>query len=303
MKKPDLEKIIDGKAVSKKVLEEVSEKVKSFSEGNRPPCLTVVIVGENPASQVYVGMKVKAAARCGIESRLIEMPADTPEESLLDRVERLNSDPSVDGILVQLPLPGRIDEQKVIEAIDPVKDVDGFHPYNLGRLAAGKPRFIACTPLGITVLLSEYGVETEGKQAVVIGRSVIVGRPMSMLLGSKSAYGNATVTVCHSRTPDLAGTVRTADILIAAAGSPMMVKGDMVKEGVVVIDVGTNRVDDPAAKRGYRIVGDVDFESVYPRASLITPVPGGVGPMTVAMLMKNTLQAAVLARGEGNDDQ
>jgi len=294
------EKLIDGKAVAGRIMKDLEAEIRSFSAGGRPPRLSVIIVGENPASQVYVGMKVKKAAACGIDSDLIEFPADTAEELLLKRIDGLNSDPGVDGILVQMPLPGHMDQQKVIERISPEKDVDGFHPYNLGRLAADKPLFVSCTPLGITVLLSEYRVRTEGKNVVVAGRSLIVGKPMALLLTSRGKTGNATVTICHSKTENLPAVTRTADILIAAVGIPEIIKGDMVREGAVVIDVGTSRIEDPGSKKGYRIAGDVEFDSVYPRASLITPVPGGVGPMTVAMLMKNTLQAAMLARGEGD---
>lgn len=293
-------KIIDGKAVAREVLEEVTGKALEFSRKHRPPKLTVVIVGEDPASQVYVGMKVKKAAKCGMDSDLIEMPSDVAEDYLIDRVQRLNADDGVDGILVQLPLPPHIDTQKVIETISPSKDVDGIHPYSLGRLAADRPTFVSCTPLGITVLLEKYGVQTSGAEVVVIGRSLIVGKTLSLLLSGKTSRGNATVTVCHSRTADIAKAVRRSDIVIAAAGSPGMITGDMVKDGAVVIDVGTSRVPDETAKRGYRLAGDVDFDSVYPRASLITPVPGGVGPMTVAMLMHNTLQAAMKARGESH---
>ncbi|MBU8920237.1 MAG: bifunctional methylenetetrahydrofolate dehydrogenase/methenyltetrahydrofolate cyclohydrolase FolD [Bacteroidales bacterium] len=292
-----MDRIIDGKAVGAEITEEIKKEVLEFSRTRKSPGLTVVIVGEDPASQAYVGMKVRKAEKIGIRSDLIEMPADISEEYLLDRVKKLNDDKDVDGILVQMPLPSHIDQQKVIETIDPSKDVDGFHPYSLGRLAAEKPTFVSCTPLGITVLLKKYGVETRGKKVTIVGRSLIVGKPMALLLSSKSDTGNATVTICHSRTEDLKDATIEADILIAAAGQPHMITGDMVKEGVVAIDVGTTRVEDPTKKKGYRLAGDIDFDSVYPRASLITPVPGGVGPMTVTMLMKNTLLAAKWARG------
>jgi methylenetetrahydrofolate dehydrogenase (NADP+)/methenyltetrahydrofolate cyclohydrolase len=259
--------------------------------------LTVLIVGEDPASQIYVGMKIKTARKCGIDSELVELPASTSESELLGRLERLNKDPAVDGILVQMPLPGHMDQQKVIENISPDKDVDGLHPFNIGRIAADRPRLVPCTPLGITVMMDHYGIETAGKHAVIVGRSILVGKPMALLLARKAPGGNATVTVCHSRTSDMASITRTADILIAAVGSPRMITGDMVKEGVVVIDVGINRVEDESAKKGYRLEGDVDFKSVIPKASMITPVPKGVGPMTVAMLMKNTYQAARMALG------
>jgi len=293
--------LIRGKPVAEGILEDIAGRVGEFSRRLRSPKLVVIIVGEDPASQVYIGMKVRAAARCGIDSSLIELPASTVQGELLGLLESLNADAGTDGILVQMPLPEGIDQQTVIERISPDKDVDGLHPFNLGRIAAGSPRFVPCTPAGIAVLLDRYGVETRGRHAVVVGRSVLVGKPMALLLASKGVGGDATVTICHSRTEDLAAIVRTADILIAAVGSPRMITGEMVREGAVVIDVGVNRVDDPGAPRGYRLCGDVDFEAVRPRASLITPVPGGVGPMTVAMLMSNTYQAARWALGAGHD--
>ncbi|MGD8414180.1 MAG: bifunctional methylenetetrahydrofolate dehydrogenase/methenyltetrahydrofolate cyclohydrolase FolD, partial [Candidatus Latescibacterota bacterium] len=255
------------------------------------PTIALIRVGEDPASKVYVKSKVKACEYCGIESRNIHLPEDTPEDEVLGLLDQFNRDPDVNGILLQLPVPKQIDSDKAINLIDPMKDVDGFHPENLGRLAAGNPRFVACTPLGIMELLLRNGVETSGKRAVVIGRSVIVGKPMSLLLSLKGPGGDATVTVCHSRTDDIAAYTREADIVVAAMGRAGFLTADMVKEGAVVVDVGINRVDDPAAKKGYRIVGDVDFENVAPKTSFITPVPGGVGPMTVAMLMANTYRA------------
>ena len=290
-------RIIDGKATAAAVLEETASEVARFSRGYRPPRLTVVIVGDNPASRSYVKGKVTSAAACGIDSDLVELPAETTGRELLGLVDRLNADDAIDGILVQLPLPAGIDEQSIIERISPGKDVDGFHPYNLGRLVSNRPAFVPCTPLGIGEILDRYGVEVAGKHAVIIGRSVIVGKPMAMLLARKAPGGDATVTICHSRSNGLPGIARTADILIAAVGRPQMIGADWVKEGAVVIDVGVNRVEDDTRKRGYRLLGDVDFEAVLPKASLITPVPGGVGPMTRAMLMRNTLLAAVLARG------
>jgi methylenetetrahydrofolate dehydrogenase (NADP+)/methenyltetrahydrofolate cyclohydrolase len=292
-----------GKPVAASVIEQLASEIPSFAEKHRPPRLTVIIVGEDPASQVYVGMKVKTAGKCGIDSDLIELPVDTTEADLLVRIDRLNADAYVDGILVQMPLPGHIDQQKVIERVSPGKDVDGLHPFNIGRLAADRPRLVPCTPLGITVMLDHYGIDTAGKHAVVVGRSILVGKPMALLLAMKAKGGNATVSICHSRTSDIAAITRTADILIAAVGSPQMITGGMVKEGVVVIDVGINRIDDETAQRGYRLVGDVDFESVAPKASLITPVPKGVGPMTVAMLMKNTYLAARMALGADDDGE
>ncbi len=296
-KQNEHDKIIDGKRIAREILDELTAEVARFSENNHPPHLSVIIVGDDPASHVYVRSKVRSAEECGIESELMELPADTAKEALLARLDRLNDDDAVDAILVQLPLPAHIDQQEVIERIDPHKDVDGLHPFNLGRLASGLPHFIPCTPLGVSVLLSRSGVETEGTHVAVVGRSVLVGKPLALLLARKGPGGNATVTLCHSRTRDLAAVTATADILVAAAGRAGMISADMVKEGAVVIDVGTNRVDDPSAKRGYRLAGDVDFESVYPKVSRITPVPGGVGPMTVTMLMRNTVQAARRRRG------
>jgi len=294
-------KLIDGREVSKTILEEVSEDVAVFCRSHRPPHLVVVIVGDNPASRSYVRGKVKAAKKCGIDSTLLELPPDVSSDELLSRIDEFNGDSSIDGILVQLPLPGHIDQQDVIERISPSKDVDGFHPYNMGRLVADKPVLVSCTPLGIMELLSRYSGETAGKRAVVIGRSSIVGTPMALLLARKHEGGDATVTICHSRSEDIASVTAEADIIIAAVGRAGTVTGDMVKEGAVVIDVGINRVDDPNSKKGYRLVGDVDFESVLPKASLITPVPGGVGPMTIAMLMRNTLAAAGWA-GRSEDE-
>ena len=295
------EKLIDGKAVAETIFSEVAAGTSDFSKRRRPPFLAVVIAGEDPASQAYVKSKVTAAARCGIGSTLIELSATVEAAFLLDRLDRLNADPGVDGILVQLPLPPHIDQQQVIESISPAKDVDGLHPYNIGRLASDKPRFVPCTPLGILELLARYGARTEGRRVVVVGRSILVGKPVALLLSRKHASGNATVTVCHSLTRDLGSVTREADILIAAIGRAHAIRGDMIREGAVVIDVGMNRVADAAAKKGYRLTGDVDFESAYPRVSLITPVPGGVGPMTVAMLMRNTLQAAQWAHGVQDD--
>ncbi len=288
-------KLIDGKKISARVISEVKGEVEEFSSRHRPPHLAVVIVGQDPASRIYVKSKIKKAARCGIRSTLMELQSDITQDKLEGKVEELNLDKEVDGILVQLPLPDQIDEHPVIEAISPQKDVDGFHPCNLGMLAAGYPRFIPCTPAGIIELLKRYHVQTSGKRAVVLGRSLIVGKPMAMLLSGKSEAGNATVTVCHSRTNGLEDILRSADILVAAVGKAEMIRGEMIKEGAVVIDVGINRVDDPGSKRGYRLKGDVEFKSAMEKAYLITPVPGGVGPMTVAMLMKNTLKASRMA--------
>ncbi|HUV37882.1 MAG TPA: bifunctional 5,10-methylenetetrahydrofolate dehydrogenase/5,10-methenyltetrahydrofolate cyclohydrolase [Patescibacteria group bacterium] len=296
-------KIIDGRSVAREVLDGLIAEVARFNEQHPPPRLTVIIAGKDPASQVYVKSKVRAAEKCGIESDLIELPPDVSRETLLGLLDRCNTDPTIDGVLVQLPLPPHIDQQEVIERIDPHKDVDGLHPFNIGRLAIGMPLFVPCTPLGISVLLARYGIDPAGAHVVIVGRSVLVGKPLALLLARKGAGGDATVSICHSRTHELAAITTTADILVAAVGCANMITAEMVKEGAVVIDVGTNRVDDPGAKRGYRLTGDVDFEAVYPRVSRITPVPGGVGPMTVAMLMQNTLQAARRRRGEDDGNE
>ena len=254
------------------------------------PTLAVVLVGNDPASQSYVKSKKKACISLGFGHRDYELPADTTEKALLDLVKQLNADPTVHGILVQMPLPKGLDENLVIETIDSKKDVDGFHPVNVGKLLIGLPCFVSCTPKGVLEILDYYHIETKGKHAVIIGRSNIVGKPMAALLIQKGR--DATVTVCHSKTENLKEIVKTADIIIAAIGKPLFVTSDMVKKGAVIIDVGINRIDDPSRKKGYRIVGDVDFEQVQDTCSAITPVPGGVGVMTIAMLMKNTLQAA-----------
>jgi methylenetetrahydrofolate dehydrogenase (NADP+)/methenyltetrahydrofolate cyclohydrolase len=282
-------KLIDGKSVAAEIRAEVARDVAKI-EGRRP-VLALVRVGEDPASRVYVGTKAKACEECGIGSRNVHLAADVSEDRLLSALREFNDDPDVDGILLQLPLPKHIDSDRAIAAISPDKDVDGFHPESLGRLAAGAPRFVPCTPLGIRELLIRYEVKTAGANVVVLGRSVIVGKPMALLFSLKGPGGDATVTICHSRSRDLAAHTRNADIIVAAMGVPLFLKADMVREGAVVVDVGINRLDDPAHPKGYRIVGDVDFDAVAPRCSLITPVPGGVGPMTVAMLMSNTLSA------------
>ncbi len=283
--------LIDGKAIAADVRADVRADVEDWTQaGHRPPVLRVVLVGEQPASASYVRGKIKAAAEAGIDSDTLHFPADLPEADLLAIVAELNANPAVDGILVQLPLPDHVEESKVIHAIDPDKDVDGFHPENVGRLVIGEPAFAPCTPAGIIEMLDRSGIETKGAHAVVIGRSNIVGKPMANLLLQRGT--DATVTVCHSRTHDLPAIARQADILIAAIGRAHFVTADMVKEGAAVIDVGINRVEDASRERGYRLVGDVDFEAVRERAGWITPVPGGVGPMTIAMLLKNTLLAA-----------
>ncbi len=284
--------IIDGKQTAETIRAEIKETVATATaSGTRPPGLAVVIVGEDPASQVYVRNKRRAAEECGFHSLVLEKPASISESELLGIVNDLNNDAAIDGILVQLPLPKHINEDSVTLAIDPDKDVDGFHPVNLGRLAGGNPRFVACTPRGCQELLMRYDIETEGANAVVIGRSNIVGTPMALLLMQKGPGGDATVTVCHSRTQDIAQVCREADIIVAAIGKPRFVTADMVKHGATVIDVGINRIEDKSRKSGYRLVGDVDFDEVSKIARAITPVPGGVGPMTIAMLLQNTVQS------------
>lgn len=282
--------LLDGKAAAAAIKAEVAAEVTALGVKRRP-AIALVRVGEDPASRVYVASKAKACEECGIESRNVHFPDDVSEDRVLGVLRDFNDDPAVDGILLQLPLPRHIDADRAIATISPEKDVDGFHPESLGRLAAGAPRFIPCTPLGIRELLVRNGVDTAGANVVVLGRSVIVGKPMALLLSLKGRGGDATVTICHSRSRDVASHTRRADIVIAAMGVPRFLKGDMVREGAVVVDVGINRVEDAAAKKGYALVGDVDFDTVAPRASFITPVPGGVGPMTVAMLMANTLAA------------
>ncbi|AOW19290.1 bifunctional 5,10-methylenetetrahydrofolate dehydrogenase/5,10-methenyltetrahydrofolate cyclohydrolase [Urechidicola croceus] len=284
--------LLDGKKTSSDIKIEIAEEVKKIkAQGKKTPHLAAVLVGTDGASMTYVGAKVKACELVGFESTLIELPEDTTEEKLLNEIEILNIDNEIDGFIVQLPLPKHIDEQKVLMAINPDKDVDGFHPTNVGRMTLDLPSFIPATPFGIMELLERYKVETSGANVVVIGRSHIVGRPMSILMSQKRPAGDATVTVAHSRTKNLPEITKKADIIIAALGIPEFLTGDMVKDQVTVIDVGITRVDDVSKKRGYRLAGDVHFESVSKKASFITPVPGGVGPMTIAMLLKNTLLA------------
>ena len=285
--------LIDGKATAAKIKEEIAEEVnRMLAAGKRAPHLAAVLVGHDGGSETYVRNKVLACEACRFTSSLIRFEEDVTEEELLAKVDELNRDPNVDGFIVQLPLPAHISEQKIIEAIDYRKDVDGFHPINVGRMAIGLPCFISATPKGILELLRRYDIDTVGKKCVVLGRSNIVGKPMAQLMLQKG-YGNATVTVCHSQSRNLQAECRDADILIAAVGSPAFVTADMVKPGAVVIDVGTTRVPDSTRPKGFRLQGDVDFEHVAPLCSAITPVPGGVGPMTICSLMKNTLQAAV----------
>lgn len=284
--------IIDGKETARIIKEEIAEQVKEMkARGERPPHLTAILVGHDGGSETYVAAKEKACRECGFTSEIIRFESDITEEQLLEQIKKLNEDPCTDGFIVQLPLPGHIDEQRVIEAIDYRKDVDGFHPINVGRLSIGLPCFKSATPSGIMDLLERYAIETGGKHAVVLGRSNIVGKPVAAMLMQKASNANCTVTVCHSATKNLKEICRQADIIIAAMGQPGYVTADMVKDGAVIIDVGTTRVPDSTAKKGFRIRGDVDFKNVAPKCSYITPVPGGVGPMTICSLMKNTLLA------------
>ena len=284
--------IIDGKATAAEIKAEIAAEVQNIvAQGGKRPHLAAILVGHDGGSETYVRNKVLACEQCGFLSTLIRYEADVTEAELLRCIDRLNHDVTVDGFIVQLPLPPHIDEQKIIMAIDYRKDVDGFHPINVGRMAIGLPCFVSATPLGIMTLLRRYQIKTSGKKCVVLGRSNIVGKPMAQLMAQK-AYGDATVTICHSHTQDIAAECRQADIVIAATGQPGFVTGDMVKEGAVVIDVGTTRVADATRKSGFRLSGDVCFDAVAPKCSYITPVPGGVGPMTICSLMKNTLAAS-----------
>ena len=284
--------IIDGKVLAKRIRAELSEEVqKIIANGGRAPHLAAVLIGDDPASQVYVRNKVRSCEKIGFNSTLIRRDANIAEAEVLNIVDELNNDDSIDGFIVQLPLPKHIDDEKVTLAINPKKDVDGFHPMNFGRMAQGLPAYLPATPAGILEMIRRYEIPTEGKEVVVVGRSNIVGTPMSILLSRKAYPGNATVTICHSRTKDLASYTQKADILVAAIGRADFITADMVKEGVVVFDVGINRVDAPDTPKGYLLKGDVDFEGVSTKASYITPVPGGVGQLTVASLLMNTLKA------------
>jgi len=289
--------IIDGKQVAADMRAELKDEVAKLKEQGIVPGLGVVLVGEDPASQSYVRAKERACEDIGIYSDDNRLQADISQEDLMALVEKMNNDPKINGILVQLPLPKGLNEAEVLLAIDPAKDVDGFHPMNVGKMVVGEKAFLPCTPHGVIQLLLRSGVTLEGAEVVIVGRSNIVGKPLANMLIQKNATGNATVTVCHTRTKDLAAHTKRADIVIAAAGRPNTVTADMVKEGVVVIDVGVNRVEDATKKRGYRLVGDVDFEAVKEKASFITPVPGGVGPMTITMLLYNTVESAKRAAG------
>lgn len=285
--------LIDGKATAADIKKEIATEVAEMvAQGKRPPHLAAILVGHDGGSETYVANKVKACEACGFGSSLIRFEDDVTEQRLLQEVDRLNNDPEIDGFIVQLPVPRHIDEQKVLLAVNPAKDVDGFHPENVGRIFTGLPGFPPATPAGIVELLRRHGIETRGKHCVIVGRSNIVGKPMASLLLHRGAQGDATVTVCHSASTDLPSITRQADILIAAVGRPGFITADMVKPGVTVIDVGTTRVPDPTRKSGFRLCGDVDFDNVAPLTRAITPVPGGVGPMTIAMLMLNTLEAA-----------
>ena len=288
--------LIDGKAISEQIKQEIAAEVaERVARGEKRPHLAAILVGHDGGSETYVANKVKACEVCGFTSSLIRFEGDVTEETLLAEIDRLNQDADVDGFIVQLPLPRHINEQRIIEAIDYRKDVDGFHPINVGRLSIGLPCFVSATPNGILQLLKRYNIETSGKKCVILGRSNIVGKPMATLMMQKAYPGDATVTVCHSRSKDLVKECREADILIAAMGQPNFVTADMVKEGAVVIDVGTTRVPDATRKSGFKLTGDVKFDEVAPKCSYITPVPGGVGPMTIVSLMMNTLLAGTKA--------
>lgn len=285
--------LIDGKKTAADIKAEIKAEVEQIvANGGKRPHLAAILVGHDGGSETYVAAKVKACEECGFKSTLQRFESDIDEETLLTKIDEFNRDSDIDGFIVQLPLPKHIDEQRVIRAVDPNKDVDGFHPVNVGRMALGLPTFVSATPAGIMELLKRYDIPTRGKRCVVLGRSNIVGKPMAILMMQKTNPGNATVTVCHSATPDIASITREADIIIAALGQPGFVTADMVKPGATIIDVGTTRVPDATRKSGWRLCGDVDFDSVAPLCSFITPVPGGVGPMTICSLMRNTLLAA-----------
>lgn len=281
--------LIDGRRISEEIISEIKSEVEQISA---KPGLAAVLVGENPASQTYVKNKIKACERAGIQSFFIQLDSNISEQKLLDEIQKLNQDKNVHGILVQLPLPSHINSEKILQAVDYRKDVDGFHPVNTGKMIKELPCFIPCTPWGVINLLEKYNIYTQGKHCVILGRSNIVGRPMSILMSQKRKYGNCTVTICHTGTKDFTLYTKQADIIILCSGSPKMLKKEMLKDGVVVIDVGINRVKDASTKSGFRLVGDADFDDVKDKCSYITPVPGGVGPMTIAMLLRNTVDAA-----------
>ena len=286
--------ILDGKATSDKIKAQIAEQVKDIiAKGGKQPHLAAILVGTDGASQTYVGHKEKACAQVGFKSTLIKMDATVTEQELLDVIAKINADNDIDGLIIQLPLPKHIDENKVLNAISPEKDVDGFHPQNVGKMMLGLPTFLPATPYGIMKLLEVYNIDTKGKECVVLGRSNIVGRPMANLLSQKDPFSDCTVTMCHSRTKDIKAHTLKADIIIAAIGQPLFLKADMVKEGAIVIDVGITRLPDNTRKAGYRLVGDVDYDNVAPKCSWITPVPGGVGPMTIVSLLENTIKASM----------
>jgi len=284
--------VLSGKELAKKMRAQLAQEVQILQEKGITPGLTVILVGQDPASQSYVKAKGRACSEIGIRGRDIKLPEDTSQESLLNHIDTLNEDPSVHGILVQLPLPPHIDTDKVIQRISPDKDVDGFHPVNLGKMVLGKKTFLPCTPHGVIKMLEAAGIDIPGKNIVIMGRSNIVGKPLAVMLMQKGPLANATVTVCHTKTKNLKAHTLEADIIVAAVGRPEVLTADMVKEGAIIIDVGVNRVEDPQAGRGYRLVGDVDFSEVKEKAAFITPVPGGVGPMTITMLLFNTVESA-----------
>jgi len=288
-------KIISGKDVAAQIREELKQEIDGLKQKNIVPGLAVILVGENPASVSYVTAKERACKEIGIFSDDNHLAADTSERQLLDLIHEKNNDPKVNGILVQLPLPKHIDEAKVLMAIDPSKDVDGFHPVNVGKMVVGERAFLPCTPHGVLQMLKRSGINTQGAEVVIVGRSNIVGKPLANMLIQKGALGNATVTVCHTKTKDISAHTRKADIVIAATGYPNTITADMIKDGAVVIDVGVNRVEDASREKGFRLVGDVDFDNVKEKASFITPVPGGVGPMTITMLLYNTVESAKMA--------
>lgn len=290
--------LLDGKKISKEMKQEIAAEVKKIVDaGHKPPHLAAVLVGHDGGSETYVASKMKTCEELGFKSSLVRYENDVTEDELLAEIEKMNKDEDLDGFIIQLPLPKHIDEQKIIEAVDPSKDVDGFHPINVGKTSIGLPSFVSATPSGILELMKRYNVETKGKNCVILGRSNIVGKPMAQLMMLKGYPGDATVTVCHSRTKDIASFTRNADIIIAALGSPEFLTADMVSDGAVVIDVGTTRVPDSSKKSGFKLTGDVKFDEVAPKCSFITPVPGGVGPMTIISLMRNTLISAYRRRG------
>jgi methylenetetrahydrofolate dehydrogenase (NADP+)/methenyltetrahydrofolate cyclohydrolase len=286
------DKLIDGKAIAKKIKEELKRDIEELKAAGVIPGLAAVLVGDDPASHIYVNSKARACKKIGIFSEVIKRPADITSEDLLEVVTELNERSDIHGILIQSPLPEHIDELEMVLSVDPLKDVDGFHPVNMGYLLLGQPIFLPCTPYGIVRMLGESGIDPKGKKVVILGRGNIVGKPLAGMLMQKWEGCNATVTVCHTGTADISAETKKADIIIAAMGLPKFLKGDMIKKGVVIVDVGVNRVDDPESEKGYYLCGDVDFDSCLKKASLITPVPGGVGPMTIAMLLSNTVQAA-----------